>query len=192
MEGSSNGLLLSFTSAREPNHPPGRLESNMKKPVSIVLWMLVALMGALAYGVVALHRGEPLNAVWLLAAAACTYSIGYRFYSKWIAARIMALDDRRATPCHGPRGRQGFRPHQQMDRLRPPLRRHQRARPPGGPGAGGPVRLPARHPVDPHRRGARRRGAGLLHPLLLHPPRRQVPGRDGQGGDRQARRASWP
>jgi carbon starvation protein len=70
----------------------------MKKTVSFVIWPLVALLGALAYGVVAFHRGEPLNAVWLLAAAFCTYSIGYRFYSKWIAAKIMALDDRRATP----------------------------------------------------------------------------------------------
>ncbi|MDB5103468.1 MAG: carbon starvation protein [Fibrobacteres bacterium] len=70
----------------------------MKKAFSLVIWPLVALLGAVAYATVAFHRGEPLNAVWLLAAAACTYAIGYRFYSKWIAARIMVLDDRRATP----------------------------------------------------------------------------------------------
>ena len=70
----------------------------MKKLFSFVIWPFVALIGALAYGVVAFHRGEPLNAVWLLAAALCTYSIGYRFYSKWIAAKLMVLDDRRATP----------------------------------------------------------------------------------------------
>ena len=43
--------------------------------------------------------GESVNSVWLLTAALCTYAIGYRFYSKWIAARVLALNDRRATPC---------------------------------------------------------------------------------------------
>jgi carbon starvation protein len=46
-----------------------------------------------------LHRGEPLNSAFILVAALCSYAIGYRFYSKWIAARVLALDDRRATPC---------------------------------------------------------------------------------------------
>ncbi|HKP98250.1 MAG TPA: carbon starvation CstA family protein [Fibrobacteria bacterium] len=71
----------------------------MKKALFSLAWIAVALLGALAYAAIAFHRGEPLNAVWLLAAAACTYAIGYRFYSKWIAARIMTLDDRRATPA---------------------------------------------------------------------------------------------
>jgi carbon starvation protein len=43
--------------------------------------------------------GEPVNSAYILIAALCTYAIGYRFYSKWIAARVLALDDRRATPC---------------------------------------------------------------------------------------------
>ena len=71
----------------------------MKKVIPFLVWPLVALLGAIAYGLVAFHRGEPLNAVWLLAAAGCTYAIGYRFYSKWIAAKIMVLDNRRATPA---------------------------------------------------------------------------------------------
>jgi carbon starvation protein len=70
----------------------------LKRPFYLLLWILIGILGTVAYGLVAFHRGEPLNAVWLLAAAGCTYSIAYRFYSKWIAARIMALDDRRATP----------------------------------------------------------------------------------------------
>ncbi len=70
----------------------------MKKAVSFVVWILIALFGACAYGVVATSRGEQLNAVWLLAAAGCTYVLAYRFYSKWIAAKVMVLDDRRATP----------------------------------------------------------------------------------------------
>ena len=70
-----------------------------KRFASVVIWIGVALLGAFAYGTIAFSRGEPLNAIWLLAAAACTYSIGYRFYSKWLAAKVLMLDDRRATPA---------------------------------------------------------------------------------------------
>ena len=71
----------------------------MKKFLSLLVWLGVALGGAVAYFTLATHRGEPLNSVYLLTAALCTYAIGYRFYSHWIAARVLALDDRRATPC---------------------------------------------------------------------------------------------
>ena len=62
-------------------------------------WLLVALAGAGALGYLALRRGENVSAAWLLVAALCTYAIGYRFYSAFIAARIFALDDARATPA---------------------------------------------------------------------------------------------
>jgi carbon starvation protein len=71
----------------------------MKKALANVLWILVAIAGAWAYGTLAFHRGEALNSVHILIAALCTYAIGYRFYSKWLAARVLMLDDRRATPC---------------------------------------------------------------------------------------------
>ncbi len=71
----------------------------MRKAVSFIVWLVVAVVGAAAFMVISFHRGEPLNAVWILTAAICTYAIGYRFYSKWIAAKLLALDDRRATPC---------------------------------------------------------------------------------------------
>src|SRR5436190_9209564 len=71
----------------------------MKKPLAKLLWFVVALLGAFAYATLALHRGEALNSAYILTAALCSYAIGYRFYSKWIAARIFALNDRRATPC---------------------------------------------------------------------------------------------
>ena len=45
------------------------------------------------------HRGEALNSAYILIAALCSYAIGYRFYSKWLAARVLVLNDRRATPC---------------------------------------------------------------------------------------------
>src|SRR5215472_13889214 len=71
----------------------------MKKAVGSVVWVLLALAGAWAYATLALHRGEPLNSVYILVAALCSYAIGYRFYSKWIAARVLMLDDHRATPA---------------------------------------------------------------------------------------------
>jgi len=71
----------------------------MKNPFGMIVWTLVALLGAFAYATLALHRGEPLNSAFILIAALCSYAIGYRFYSKWIAARVLALNDRRATPC---------------------------------------------------------------------------------------------
>ncbi|HOX58641.1 MAG TPA: carbon starvation CstA family protein [Candidatus Paceibacterota bacterium] len=71
----------------------------MKKVLANILWLLIALAGAGAYATLALYRGEALNSVYLLIAALCTYTIGYRFYSKWIAARVLMLNDRRATPC---------------------------------------------------------------------------------------------
>ena len=63
------------------------------------LWFAVATLGAVALGLVATARGEPINAVWLIAAAGCVYVIGYRFYSRWVADRVLGLDDARATPA---------------------------------------------------------------------------------------------
>src|SRR5437773_2450907 len=71
----------------------------MNKSVKHLIWLVIALLGAWAYVVLATRRGEAVNSVYILIAALCSYAIGYRFYSKWIAARILALNDRRATPC---------------------------------------------------------------------------------------------
>ena len=71
----------------------------MKRLFQGLLWTAIALGGAFAYAVIATHRGETLNSAYLVVAALCTYAIGYRFYSKWIAASVLALNDRRATPC---------------------------------------------------------------------------------------------
>src|SRR5271163_4687516 len=71
----------------------------MNKTLRILGWGAVALLGAVAVGTVALRRGEPINALWLVAAAACCYALGYRFYSRFIAVKVLALDSRRATPA---------------------------------------------------------------------------------------------
>ncbi len=71
----------------------------MKQLLQFLVWSMVCVLGAVSYVVMALHRGEGINSAYVLTAALCTYAIGYRFYSKWIAARILMLNDRRATPC---------------------------------------------------------------------------------------------
>src|SRR3977135_1906716 len=71
----------------------------MKKVAANCFWLLLAFAGAGAYASLALHRGEALNSAYILIAALCSYAIGYRFYSKWLATRVLVLDDRRATPC---------------------------------------------------------------------------------------------
>jgi carbon starvation protein len=63
------------------------------------IWIAVALAGAIAFAVVALNRGEPVNAVWLVVAAVSVYSIAYRFYSRFIASTVLELDARRLTPA---------------------------------------------------------------------------------------------
>ena len=71
----------------------------MKSLGRIAIWTLVALLGAVAYAVIAVRRGEALNAAWFIVAAVCTYAVGLRFYSKWIAAKALVLDDVRAPPA---------------------------------------------------------------------------------------------
>ena len=64
-----------------------------------LIWLAVALIGAGAFAMLALSRGEHVNAVWLVIASVACYSIAYRFYSLFIAERIFELDDRRRTPA---------------------------------------------------------------------------------------------
>jgi carbon starvation protein len=71
----------------------------MPKPLRIVMWIGVALLGALAVAMIALRRGEQINAMWLVVAAFCSFALGYRFYSKFISAKVLALDEQRATPA---------------------------------------------------------------------------------------------
>lgn len=71
----------------------------MNKSLRVILWGCVGLVGSLALGVIALRRGEPINALWLVAAATCCYALGYRFYSAFIATKILKVDPLRATPA---------------------------------------------------------------------------------------------
>ncbi|MDQ1004955.1 carbon starvation protein [Neobacillus niacini] len=71
----------------------------MKALKSIVIWGLIAALGAAGFAVMALNSGESINAIWLLTAAICVYAISYRFYSKFIANKVFQLDDKRKTPA---------------------------------------------------------------------------------------------
>ncbi|MGA8617866.1 MAG: carbon starvation CstA family protein [Candidatus Sulfotelmatobacter sp.] len=71
----------------------------MNKTLAFLAWSTVALLGTLAVGAIAVRRSEPINALWLVVAATCCYALGYRFYSRFIATRILALDGLRATPA---------------------------------------------------------------------------------------------
>ena len=70
-----------------------------KTILTYLIWLAVAVGGVIAVGVVAIHRGEPINALWLVVAATCCYALGYRFYSRFIAAKILVVDALRATPA---------------------------------------------------------------------------------------------
>src|SRR5512133_3496040 len=65
---------------------------------STVIWTLVAIVGAVAWGVIALVRDERISAVWLIAAALGSYAIAYRSYARFIAKKVLGVDDTRATP----------------------------------------------------------------------------------------------
>src|SRR5207244_3686807 len=71
----------------------------MKKVISTFVWIVIALVGAGALAAIALQRNERISATWFVVAAACFYLVAYRFYSAFLATKLAALDDSRATPA---------------------------------------------------------------------------------------------
>jgi len=71
----------------------------MNRILAVALWPAIAIVGAISFAALALGRGESVSAVWLVTAAVCVYFIAYRFYSKFIADRVLQLDDSRTTPA---------------------------------------------------------------------------------------------
>jgi len=71
----------------------------MPRLLKSIAWFAVALLGAYALSGIALNRGESINALWMVTAAVCIYAIAYRFYAAWIAAKVLTIDDTRATPA---------------------------------------------------------------------------------------------
>src|SRR5215469_13265994 len=64
-----------------------------------IVWVSVTVLGLLAIYILAVSRGEPVNALWIVVAGFCAAAISYRFYSKWIATKVLVLNDERATPA---------------------------------------------------------------------------------------------
>ena len=67
--------------------------------IQVLVWLAIAVLGAMSLGVIALRRGESINSSWLVIAALCVYAIGFRFYSLFIATKVLMLDGTRATPA---------------------------------------------------------------------------------------------
>jgi carbon starvation protein len=75
-----------------------------------LVWGAVSVIAALCLATIAISRGEPVNSLWIVVAAACTYAVGLRLYGKFIAARVMVLDNRRATPAERLRDGHDYEP----------------------------------------------------------------------------------
>src|SRR5881628_2751759 len=75
-----------------------------------LVWAAVCLLAAVALGTIATSRGEPVNSLWLIAAAASLFTLGFRFYGRFLSLRVFGLDDRRATPAERLRDGQDFEP----------------------------------------------------------------------------------
>ena len=82
----------------------------MKKTVNSILWLAISLLGAIALATIALERGEKINAVWIVIAAACVYMVAFRFYRKFIEKKVLSVDDRRATPAYTNQDGKDFTP----------------------------------------------------------------------------------
>ncbi|MHA7283127.1 carbon starvation CstA family protein [Arthrobacter sp. TMS2-4] len=90
----------------DPDLPPvavdpqqAEAEDRRWTPAKIALWVGIALLGGVSWTILAIVRGETVNAIWFVFAAVCTYLIAYRFYSKFIERNLLKPDDRRATPA---------------------------------------------------------------------------------------------
>jgi carbon starvation protein len=92
----SGTVTTQGTGGSSPAGPaPGRRGSLR----SVLIWTAVAAVGAVAWTVLALARGETVSALWILFAAVCSYAIAYRFYARFITYRVLGADDKRATPA---------------------------------------------------------------------------------------------
>src|SRR5512145_595114 len=78
---------------------PTKQRSRKMTPRSMAVWGAVAVVGAVCWSVLALSRGEEISALWILFAALASYAIAYRFYARFIAYRVLGVDDTRATPA---------------------------------------------------------------------------------------------
>lgn len=72
----------------------------MPKFLRVLMWLAISAIGAGAVAFSAFHKGETINALWLVVAGVCSFAVAYRFYSKWLITKVLVLDKERATPAH--------------------------------------------------------------------------------------------
>ena len=77
-----------------------RLATSQNGVQTKLLWVAIALLGAVSFGIVALNRGETISAAWLVIAALCVYLIAFRFYALFIANKVLGVDPGRQTPAY--------------------------------------------------------------------------------------------
>jgi carbon starvation protein len=75
------------------------LPHSMPSLLRVFLWLVISAAGAYAVATAARDNGEPLNALWVVVAGACSFAVAYRFYSAWLVAKVLTVDDMRATPA---------------------------------------------------------------------------------------------
>src|SRR5699024_5233812 len=92
--GIEDPVVDSTTTHSETSHKKKRMGFK-----EITIWVIVAIVGAIAWGMLALGRGEEVSAAWLVLAALASYAIAYRFYARFITYRVLRADDKRATPA---------------------------------------------------------------------------------------------
>src|SRR3954469_14315903 len=107
MNYTSEDIRQGLTSPGQTAEPPRR---RLPRVVGFVLWGLISVLGAVALAVLAQDRKEPVNSLWLITASACIFLIGYRFYSAFLTAKVMVLDNNRATPAERLRDGHDFEP----------------------------------------------------------------------------------
>ena len=88
---------------------PTLLPRHPNRTLSYAVWAAVALLGAFAFAGIALNRGEPISAAWLVTAAICVYLIAYRFYSKFIADKVLQVRRQSHHPSRAPQRRSRLR-----------------------------------------------------------------------------------
>src|SRR5262249_12529091 len=137
------------------------------------LWTAIAVLGAVSFGIVALNRGEAVNAAWLVVAAVCVYFIAYRFYGLFVADRALGVDATRPTPAYRHNDGLDYVP----TNLWPSLRGDCRRRSTGWSGACRANGLFAGYAVDSRRRGVRRRDPGHDGAVSVDAARRSLAGR---------------
>ena len=105
-DSTPKNLLVDDGITPDPTLPPTAVDESLREaeerkwtPAKIALWVAISLLGAVAWFMLAIVRGETVNAIWFVFAAVSTYLIGYRFYSKVIERYLLKPNDRRATPA---------------------------------------------------------------------------------------------